>query len=82
MCGHFQLDGTQIFVCYSDVRRLAKINIAKVSKAHIPPTVAIIGHTTLISYNRIGQIKGLISNMWLILLCTVEIVINDVHTKF
>ena len=54
----------------------------KVRKAHIPSAAAIIGHTTLISWNRIGHIKGLISNMWLILLYTVKIVINDVCTKF
>ena len=41
-----------------------------------------MGHTTLNSWNKIGQIKGLISNMRLILLYTVEIVINDVRPNF
>ena len=54
------------------------------SKAHIPPAVAIIGHTTLIYWKerRIGQIKGLKSNMWLILLYTLELVINEVVPNF
>ena len=55
----------------------------KVSKAHIPPAVAIISHNTLISWieRRIGQMKGLISNMWLILVFNVDLVTLKVHTK-
>ena len=56
-------------------------NIAKVSKAHIPRAVAIRGHTTLIGKKKKGQITVLISNMWLILLYTVQLVISDVCTK-
>ena len=52
------------------------------SKTDIPPALAIIGHTTLFFGNKIGQIKGLINNMWLFILYTVEIVINDVRTEF
>ena len=52
------------------------------SKAHthVPLTVAIIGHTTFIYWKerRIGQIKGLISN---ILLYTVELVIRATSKK-
>ena len=29
-----------------------------------------------------GQIKGLISNIWLIFYCTLQLVISDVCTKF
>ena len=51
------------------------------SKAHIPPAVAIRGHATLIGKKN-GQIKGLISNMWLNYLYTVHLVISDVCTNF
>ena len=50
----------------------------KVSQAHIPPVVAITGHTTLIGKKGNGQIKGLIINMWLNFLYTVQLVISDV----
>ena len=64
------------------------------SKAHIPPVVAIRGCNTFRGNlfgekekekrkrKKKGQIKGLISNIWLILLYTVQPVIPDVCTKF
>ena len=41
------------------------INIAKSEQSSHTPVVAIRDHTTLIG-KKTGQIKGLISNMWLI----------------
>ena len=57
------------------------------SKAHIPPAVAIrgwnlFGEKEKEKRKKKGQIKGLISHMWLILLYTVQPVIPDVCTKF
>ena len=54
-------------------------NIAKVSKAgsHQRPY-----HFNLMERKKNGQIKRLISNMWLILLYTAQLVISDVCTKF
>ena len=48
------------------------------SKAHIPPAVVIRGHLNW----KEKWIKGLISNMWLIFLYTVQLLISDVSTKF
>ena len=53
-------------------------NIAKRSKAHIPPGVAIRGHTTLIGKKEKWTNMGLISNI----LYTVQLVLSDVCTKF
>ena len=39
-------------------------------------------HYNLLERKKNGQIKGLISNMWLILLYTVQLVIPDFCTKF
>ena len=48
------------------------------SKAHIPPAVAIRGHFNW----KEKWIKGMISNMWLNFLNTVQLLISDVCTKF
>ena len=55
--------------------------MAKVSNAHIPPAVAITGNTSSIGKKN-GEIIGLISNMWLKFLYTVQLVICDVCTEF
>ena len=55
------------------------------SKAHIAPAVAIIGgrsyHFNFLERKK-NLTKGLISNMWLILLYIVDIVINEVLPSF
>ena len=48
------------------------------SKAHIPPAVAIRGHFNW----KEKWIKRLISNTWLNFLYTVQLLISDVCTKF
>ena len=48
------------------------------SKAHIPLAVANRGHFNW----KEKLIKGLISNMWLNFLYTVQLPISDVYTKF
>ena len=60
---------------------MRRFEVREVSKAHIPPAVAIRGHFKL-ERGKNRQIKGLISNMWLNFLYTVQLVISDVCTKF
>ena len=71
------------------VRKVLK-NIARSEQSSHTPAVAIRGCNTFRGNlfgekekrKKKGQIKGLISHMWLILLYTVQPVIPDVCTKF